>query len=311
MPVVSVSSRHFQLTGNNASTANASGQAFPASTVSTSSATALAGAANVAGQAFAGSPAVTGGGGGSPPTLAAAVDVKAEVSANALVSNAFTPSAGEVLVVKAGTWSTATAPGTPSGGGLTWTQRVVEAGGSFNGRFEIWTAVVGTSPGSMTVTMTPAASSHHAMSLERWSGAQLAATPVTGQGFTNNIDPVLATITTTGDSSIVSWGLYDNNSADPTGRAYRSSAVEEFVTAGGSNGVFYFAYQAAAAAGSQDMGLTAPSGVKWNLAGIEIQASSSSASRAVRAQQVIQPRKPHRAWRTTPSQTVVMAPVQS
>lgn len=293
MPVVSVSVRHFQLA--------------PQTLVD-------AAVANATGQSFAGSPAVTGEGSGATlPTLADTPQLKASVDANALVSDAFTPADGEVLVVKAGTYSSTIAPGTPSGGGLTWTQRVVEAGGGFNGRFEIWTAVVGTSPGSMTITMTPAASSHHAMVVERWSGAQLAATPATGQSFEGNISAPLATITTTSANSIVSWGVYDNNSVDPTGHTYRSGATEEFVrNPGNSVGIFYFAYQEAAATGSQDFGLTVPSTAKANMAGIEVQAAGSgTAARVARAQQVIQPRKPHRAWRTTPSPTVVMAPVSA
>jgi hypothetical protein len=97
----------------------------------------------------------------------------------ALTTASFTPSVGEVIVAKASTWDWSTNFGTgPTGGGLTWTKRVESLGTGSGGAYSvIWTAVVGGSPTSMTVSMTPSASSRHSMVVERWSGAQLAAAP--------------------------------------------------------------------------------------------------------------------------------------
>jgi hypothetical protein len=44
-----------------------------------------------------------------------------------------------------------------------------------------------------------------------------------------------------------------------------------------ADGVMYFAYQSAAAAGSQSFGLSAPTGMQYVIAGIEVQAAPVSA----------------------------------
>jgi hypothetical protein len=213
------------------------------------------------------------------PTLAFS-DIRGVINASTLTSAAFTPSAGDVLVVKTGTWWNATSPGTPSDtSGQTWTRRAQETGGTNNGPVEIWTAVVGeagapSSPGSITVSITPAASSHHTLLVERWTGAQLAAAPANGNTRASSSGAASCSITTAADDSVVTWVLYDGNSTDPATRAYRSSATEEALSDQhvGANGVFYFAYQAAPTAGSQTFGLTAPN-TFYALAGIEIQAA--------------------------------------
>lgn len=197
---------------------------------------------------------------------------------NTLVTPSFTPADGEVIVVKATTWDTATASGTPSGGGLTYTSQVVSAPGGFNAYARIFTAVVGVSPGSMTITLSaPAAACYHSMSVERWPNAQLAATPATNASQVSGAPS--ATITTTGTGSAVSWVMADVLSVDPSTRAYRSSATETALGDGHTNvaAVYYFAYQAAAAPGAQTYGLTAPTGTKVAAAAIEIQAATAAA----------------------------------
>lgn len=215
------------------------------------------------------------------PTIAGSANIKSEIGANALVSDAFTPADGEVLTVMAGTWTTGVAPGTPSGGGLTWTQRVLEAGGSFNGRVEIWTAKVATSPGSMQVTMSaPLSSCHHVMVLVRHTGADLAGSPVTGSGFTNSSSAPSASLTTTAADSAILFVDYDGNSTDPASRAYLSPATELALDDRhvGASGVFYFGVLAVPAAGATTFGLSAPATQRWNIAGIEILASAVTAS---------------------------------
>jgi hypothetical protein len=200
---------------------------------------------------------------------------------NTLVTSSFTPADGEVLVIKATTWDTAVTSGTPSGGGLTYTSQVTQAPGGTRSYVRIFTAVVGTSPGSMTVTLSaPSAQSYHSMCVERWSGAQLAATPVTNAANAGAQSAPSSTITTAAANSIVTWVCADNLARSPATRAYLSSATEDGLGDGSSqvSNVFYHAYQTAAAAGSQTYGLSTPSNMLWVLAAIEVQASAGVAA---------------------------------
>ncbi len=196
-------------------------------------------------------------------------------NSNTLTSAAFTPSAGDVIVVKATTWDTATTMSTPTGGGLTYTQRKVAAPGGFNGYVSIWTAVATGSEGSMTVASTPSGTCQHMLVVERWSGAQLAGTPASNSTVNGSGAPS-ANITTTAADSIVTWASVDLASQDPASRAYRLSATEDGLLDAhvGTNSVHYAAYAAVATASTVAMGMTAPSSQTWVLAGIEVQASA-------------------------------------
>jgi hypothetical protein len=192
---------------------------------------------------------------------------------SSLSTTSFTPSNGEIIVVKATTWDTGTPSGTPSGGGLTYTRRATAAPGGFNPYATIFTAVVSGSPGSMSVTLSPpASSSYHSMCVERWAGAQLAATPATNAVIAGTTT-MSTTIDTVAANSIVSWTAVDQSNQNPAGRVYLSSAVDEGVGDGhvNDNDVMYHAYQQAGAAGTQTMGISSPVITKWVLAGIEIQ----------------------------------------
>lgn len=196
-----------------------------------------------------------------------------------LVTPSFTPSNGEVIVIKTTTWDTATASGTPSGGSQTYTSRITEAPGGFSSYGRIFTTVISGSPGSMTVTLSaPAATCYHAMVVERWTSAQLAGTPATNGSAYSSASAPSANITTAANNSIVSWLCADSQAVSPSTRAYRSSATEDGLGDGSAStsGVFYFAYQTAATSGSQTYGLTAPSTMKWILAAIEIQDGGSA-----------------------------------
>jgi hypothetical protein len=212
------------------------------------------------------------------PTLVASYFLQSPIAGNSatLVTSSFTPADGEVIVVKAQTWDTGTAAGTPSGGSLTYTSRVVIAGGGFSTYGRIHTTTVGTSPGSMAVTLSaPAASSYHSMTVERWSGAQIAASPATHSALNAGASAPLDTITTVGTNSVVSWLNGDAQSVNPATAAYRSSATNDGLADGssGTDGVMYYAYQTAAVAGSQTYGMTLPATQKWAMAAIEIQAA--------------------------------------
>lgn len=208
------------------------------------------------------------------PTLVASYDlVTSAVDTSTLTTASFTPGAGEVIVVKAATWDASQPMGTPSGGGLTYTSRAASTSGGFRPWVGIWTAVVSGSPGAMTVSCTPTVSSWHNMVVERWSGAQLAATPVTdaAQGGTGSAS---SSLTTSAADSVISWVAGDAQSLNPATRTYLSSGTvtEELVDDqhASTNGVWYYARQTVASAGSTAYGLSAPTGMQWWIAGIEI-----------------------------------------
>lgn len=211
------------------------------------------------------------------PTLAASYYVaSAGTSTAAITTPSFSPAAGEVLIVKMETWDTGVSMGSVTGGSQTYTSRVTVAPGGFRPWCGITTAVVSGSPGSMTVSATPSASAQYSMCVERWSLAQLAGTPVTASANAGS-GAASSSLTTTAAASIVSWVASDAQSVDPATRAYLSSATDEGVRDGhlGANGVGYHAYQTAASAGSQSFGLSAPTGMQWCIAGIEIQAAAA------------------------------------
>jgi hypothetical protein len=199
-----------------------------------------------------------------------------------LSTPAFTPSNGEVIVVKAATWDTSVTSGTPSGGGLTYTQQIVGQPAGFNCYCTIFTGVVSGSPGSMSVTLSPPSSaSYHSMVVERWSNAQLAATPATNTVITGFNTAPSATITTTANNSILTWVDTDDTSAnDPSTRAYLSGAVEDGLADGhlSTSSVHYYAYQTAASAGSQTIGMSLPTGQRWTMVGIEVLDAASGPS---------------------------------
>jgi hypothetical protein len=193
-------------------------------------------------------------------------------NANTLTTPAFTPSNGEVLVVKLTTWDTGVSGGTPSGGGQTFTKNKEAAPGGFAAYAAVWTATVSGSPGSMTVSATPSGSAQHQMIVERWSNALLAATPAVNATGNGTGGAPAADIVTTAANSVVTWCEVDVNSDDPAGRAYRLSATEDGLYDGhvGANSVQYFAYASVGAAGTYTMGMTAPTPQNWVLAGVEI-----------------------------------------
>lgn len=214
------------------------------------------------------------------PTLTASYFVQtASPSTAALTTPAFTPSNGEVIVVKMETWDTSISMGSVTGGGQTYTSRVTIAPGGFRPWVGITTAVISGSPGSMTVSATPSASARYSMVVERWSGAQLAGTPAVGSADGGS-GAANGTLTTTAANSVVSWTAGDSQSLNPSTRVYLNSATEDGLrdNNSGANGVGYHAYQAAASAGSQTFGLSAPTGMQWCIAGIEIQAAAGGQS---------------------------------
>lgn len=207
------------------------------------------------------------------PTLVASYFVKSTTQGTTpLVTPSFTPSNGELLVIKMETWNTGVSMGSLTGGGQTYTSRVINAPGGGKPWEGIYTATISGSPGSMTVSATPSASARYSMCVERWSNAQLTSpSPVVGSANGSGLPQ--ASLTTGAANSIVSWVSGDVFSIDPATRAYLNSGTDEGVRDdhSGGNGVGYHAYYLAASAGSTTFGLSAPTGQSWGIAGIEIQ----------------------------------------
>jgi hypothetical protein len=206
------------------------------------------------------------------PTLVASYFVKTSTQGTTpLVTPSFTPSNGELLVIKMETWSTGVSMGSLTGGGQTYTSRVINAPGGGKPWEGIYTAVISGSPGSMTVSATPSASARYSMCVERWSNAQLAGTPVVASANGSGLPQ--GSLTTGAANGIVSWVSGDVFSIDPATRAYLGSGTDDGVRDdhAGGNGVGYHAYMSAPSAGSVTFGLSAPTGQSWGIAGIEIQ----------------------------------------
>jgi hypothetical protein len=207
------------------------------------------------------------------PSLAATpmFVTSAGINSNPLVTPSFTPGPGEVLVIKTATSDVTVTMGTPTGGSQTYTSRVSNAPAGFHPSCQIFTAEVASSPGAMTVSVTPTGSAWHTMCVERWTAARLAVSPAVGS-FDDTSGAANTSLTSTGVGSVVSWVAADAQSQDPATRAYLSAAIEENVEDGhaGADGVHYYAWQNAAAPGSQAFGLTLPINMKYVIGGIEI-----------------------------------------
>lgn len=198
-----------------------------------------------------------------------------------ITSPSFTPATNDVMVVKficedtAGTSPTTSISAT--GGGITWTSRVLENTSS-NCYVRLWTGIVTSGGTSITVSVASSnfAGTGHSMQVEQWSGStcKLAASPATA-GVTGQ-STATTTITTAANGSAVSWCNGDWNAVAPGTPTLASSATLESDpnTSGGYTA--YYAYQQAATAGSQTFGVTAPTGQKATLVGIEIQAAGGT-----------------------------------
>jgi hypothetical protein len=193
-----------------------------------------------------------------------------------LVTPSFTPSNGEVLAIKLVTWDSASPLGAPTGGGQTYTGRIVNAPGGFNQWCAIYTTTILGSPGAMTVSSTPSASLRGSMVVKRFSSAQLAATPVTSSS--TGFAAASGSITPSSGTSVIDWCAGDAQSVNPSTRAYLASATDEAVRDDhvGANGVDYHAYQSSTGTGSQSYGLSAPTGMQYVTVAIEVQDSGGT-----------------------------------
>jgi len=217
------------------------------------------------------------------PTLAQTLTAQSNINGDTttLTAALTSVSVGDVVIVKAMTWDTGVASGTPSGGSQTYTLRVSVAPGGFAGYMAIFSATMAAGvSSSFTLTLSaPASSVQHSMVVERWTSAQLAATPATSSGHYTSVSAPSATITTVAANSAVSWGVNDQSNVSTSSDAYISPAGTPEFTIDGSasnSGEYRYNQQLAASAGSVTYGMTAPTTQDWVMAAIEVQVSTGT-----------------------------------
>jgi hypothetical protein len=191
--------------------------------------------------------------------------------ASTLVTSTFAPSAGDLIVVKGVIESTSLVQyNTPTDDqGNTYTLQDFDdtASSCWVG---LWTAVA-TSSAAMTVSLSITSTDWHSMVVEDWDDASLASTPALAHAVGSGSPQ--STMTTVAPGSVVSWLNGDWNAVNPTGHVYDSTSatpVEDGLHYVAAAYVAYYAYQAAVSAGSQTLGLTAPTGQQFSTLGIEI-----------------------------------------
>lgn len=197
-----------------------------------------------------------------------------------------TPVNGDVLVVKMATWDQGNPMGAVSGGAQVYTNRVTAAPGGFNGWNRITTATVAGSPGAFAVTGAgTAGNSRHSMVVEHYlaaNGYSLAAVPAVN-AVVSGVGLPSAAITTTATGSVLSWTSTDVSSIDPVTRVYLLAGTQDGLFDGhlGANSVQYFAYATVGAAGAYNVGMSAPGGQTWTMAGIEVLVTSAAAGNQI------------------------------
>ncbi len=194
---------------------------------------------------------------------------------NTLTTPSFTPAVGEILVVKAGT-ETFDSPrigSLSSSAGLSFTQRDDYSAAS-KAPARISTTTV-TSAVAQTVSCTfTVDTGRHFLVVERWAGAVLDATPALISAKTGGPgNAPSTTLTTEAPNSVVTWVCVDwsANTGTPAYRSGASEVAKEQYNAY----AWYAAYQSCGAAGSQTVGMSAPT-QNWTLLGVELQDASAS-----------------------------------
>jgi hypothetical protein len=216
------------------------------------------------------------------PSLITSYNVNSVLSGSGdsatLTTTSFTPSNGEVIIVKGQTWGGGLTLATPTGGSQTYTSRGTINPGGINTWGNLWTCVISGSPGSMTIGCTVSGSCVHSLTVERWSGAQLAGSPVVVTASSTSASTATTTLTTAADNSVISTLNGDGQSVAPGVPTYQASGVQTGLANGApsANSVQYFWYQACGTAGSQTVGISSPTGQKWALIAIEIQPATSA-----------------------------------
>jgi hypothetical protein len=202
-----------------------------------------------------------------------------DTSNQVALTAAVTIAAGDLIVVKASSpRGDASAYNLPTATGLTFTLRASEYTQANHNRAAIWTAVAATALGATTITWTWAgASNFHSMIVERWSGAQLDATPATQVAFGTASLPS-TTLTTEAANSVVTMLNTDWVPTNPAARVWVTTSAsdaqvwEPWLKYLALNYWTAYAYMRTGAAGSKTLGMSAPSGQNWTILALELQA---------------------------------------
>lgn len=211
----------------------------------------------------------------SKPTPTAVYTIDA--TSTVMETPTFTPAAGEVIVVKAGTGDTTYVPLTCEGGGIDFPSLVWIDGAAFPNYCgaRLWVGVVGALPSPMTVKVTLnqySSSVPASIVVERWPKMQLSDqpvinTPLVGSGGPSSI------VTTTNPNSIVTWLVADWNGASGAA-AYRGTVTETYQRRIASAINIFSAWQDAPTPGDQVFGLSTPN-QKWCAVGVELQVTAA------------------------------------
>jgi hypothetical protein len=195
------------------------------------------------------------------PTLADnAASSSGTPSTSASVS--LTPASGDVLVVKAVSEDSIVPLNTPTDtAGNSWTLRVSSLVSSHTTGY-IWTAVAA---GSSTTTITVA----------KTNGAGTFILSMCAEAWRSGSGAPSTTLATSQAGSVVTWADGDWTANSPGSRTYdttSASPVEEFIDDRSSTSTYvsYFAYQGAASAAAQTLGMTIPSSQTFTLVALEV-----------------------------------------
>jgi hypothetical protein len=209
--------------------------------------------------------------GSSPPSVFG--DAAALTS---LTTASFTPPTGSIIVVKTAASDAITTVPTPTATGVTFTSRANVGTNNASTRNAVFTGVGAGSAITVTQTFT-GTNGYRALTVEVWTSSQLATTPAVHTIVAGSGSPSDA-VTTVAAGSVVTWTSGDWAAIDGTTRTYRSSASEVSYHRAVGQYTIYNAYQAAATAGSQTYGLSAPVGQTFTMVGLEIQSSGGAAA---------------------------------
>jgi hypothetical protein len=196
-------------------------------------------------------------------------------SSQTVTTTSFTPAVNELIVLKAMSEDNAFTlnPPTATGGGITWTKQI-ETTTANTCRGILWTGIVTVST-SITVSISNTSNGgYFSAVVERWTGAQLAATPAVVSAAKN--DPYTLQLSTLGDS-VISYADGDWKAIPPGTPTYSAAnSVSEGIDDESSKSAYvaYFDYQTATSSGTQTFGVTSPLGRNSMVMGIEIQVAT-------------------------------------
>lgn len=202
-------------------------------------------------------------------------------------TNAFDVQAGDLIVVIGSTEDTSSSLNTPTatGGSITWTlQRSVTT--SNYSHIRLWTGVVGATATGITVSVTRSGSTTHF-----WGFSATVYRNHGGVGVTNVANTTGAPSLALNDvqaASTLQAGVNDWNAVNGSSRTWRTVDGITPTPAVGGNGyetlytftsgrhTTYGAYWPTTSAGNKTVGLSAPTGQKFSIVGIEILGTDSA-----------------------------------